>query len=101
MDNQIVPRGQPVLRWLNHFSDHTILIIATLLPLILTVVAHSIRSSNGDSLVGWFAGSLLSFGLAWFVWRRSGSRVTWALAVLVVCLWLVFDGAALYWIITD
>jgi hypothetical protein len=101
MDLNSTIDGRHASRWIDRRSDHTILIIAILLPLILTVVAHSIRSSNSDSLVGWFAGSLLSFGLAWFVWRRSGSRVTWALAVLVVCLWLVFDGTALYWIITD
>jgi hypothetical protein len=100
MEHQLASRGQPVSRWSNHIGDHTILIIATVLPLILMVIAHNIRTRNGDSLAGWFVGSLLSFGLARFVWRRTGSRVTRALAVLVVCLWLVYDGAAVIWMIS-
>jgi hypothetical protein len=100
MDQHLSSHGQPVSRWLSRISDHTILIIATLLPLILAATAHGIRTSNSDSAAGFLVGSLLSFGLAWFVWRRTSSRVTRALAIVVVCLWLAYDAAVLIWLIT-
>jgi hypothetical protein len=96
MDQQLVSRGQRVSTWLGHVGDHTILIIAALLPLILAVITHSIGDSNDASLVGWIAGMLLSFYLAWVVWQRTGLRLTRALAIVVVCLWLVYAVAALF-----
>src|SRR5215211_476037 len=100
MDQQLARRAPRVSGWLSRRSDHTVLIIATILPLILAALAFAIRSSNNDSLAGWFAGSLLSFGLAWIVWERTRSQTTRVLAAVVVCLWLVFDTAALFWMIT-
>ncbi|MFL5760907.1 MAG: hypothetical protein ACJ789_14380 [Thermomicrobiales bacterium] len=78
--------------WSNRFGDHTILIPATVMPLILMVLAHGIRERNSDSIVGWYVGSLLTYGMAWVVWQRTNSRVTRGLVILVISLWMVYDG---------
>jgi hypothetical protein len=101
MDQEVAQRAPWVSGWLSRRSDHTVLIIATILPLILAVIAFALGDSNGYSLAGWFAGSLLSFYLAWMVWERTRSQTTRALALVVVGLWLVFDAATLIRIIVD
>jgi hypothetical protein len=101
MDQRTVIRRRYGAGLLDRISDHAILILTTLMPLIVAAFAHAIRDRNIDSLVGWYAGSLLTYAMAWFVWRRTCSRETKALVILVVSLWIVYDAAPIFWIITD